>query len=219
MATTPTIGGTTGIDTDNFNIICGNSPDQVDPDDYPNNYYYTIGDTGPAGGIIFYIDEARQFDWTYLECAPYGWYDGGEDPILAWGPWDGTSGSPGDGVGTGIYDYESDLGLGEANTTLILAETGTFPAAEAAAAYTGGSQTDWFLPSKSELSLMYSNLYLAGLGGFSDDSTNPQDFYWSSAETSPNSEWKLAWTNCFASAGLGGFDKTLSFRVRPIRAF
>jgi len=35
----PTIGGATYTDTDNFNTICGNSPDQVDPDNYPNNDY------------------------------------------------------------------------------------------------------------------------------------------------------------------------------------
>ncbi len=30
---------------------------------------YAIGDTGPAGGLIFYIDEAGEYDWTYLEVA------------------------------------------------------------------------------------------------------------------------------------------------------
>ncbi|MFW5787598.1 MAG: InlB B-repeat-containing protein [Halanaerobiales bacterium] len=33
----PTIGGNTDTDTNNFNTICGNSPDQVNPDNYPNN--------------------------------------------------------------------------------------------------------------------------------------------------------------------------------------
>ena len=227
MTKIPVIGGTDITDTSNFNTICGNSPDQVNPDSYPNNYFYEIGDTGPAGGIVFYVDEAGEFDWTYLECAPYGWYDGEEDPILAWGPLDGTQDSHGDGVGTGIGNDESDLGAGESNTALILAATGDYPAAEAASAYTGGSQTDWFLPSKSELNLMYTNLHLADLGGFSDDSSDPgpKDFYWSSAESSPDWEWQLAWAIGFADGELGGFGKTTtsyalgSFRVRPIRAF
>jgi parallel beta-helix repeat protein len=34
---TPTIGGTSNSDTGHFNTICGNSPAQVDPDDYPHN--------------------------------------------------------------------------------------------------------------------------------------------------------------------------------------
>jgi len=43
----PTIGGSTDTDTDNFNTICYNSPDQVDPDNYPNNdyCYFTFDET------------------------------------------------------------------------------------------------------------------------------------------------------------------------------
>ena len=31
---------------------------------------FEIGDVGPAGGLIFYIDEAEEFEWTFLEAAP-----------------------------------------------------------------------------------------------------------------------------------------------------
>jgi hypothetical protein len=34
----PIIGGASTVDTGDFNIICGNAPDQVYPDDYSNNY-------------------------------------------------------------------------------------------------------------------------------------------------------------------------------------
>ena len=34
----PTIGGVDENDTANFNTICGNTPDQINPDSYPNNY-------------------------------------------------------------------------------------------------------------------------------------------------------------------------------------
>ena len=34
----PTIGGVDENDTGNFNTICGNTPDQINPDSYPNNY-------------------------------------------------------------------------------------------------------------------------------------------------------------------------------------
>lgn len=33
-------------------------------------YDYLIGDTGPAGGLIFYIDTDDHYAWTYLESAP-----------------------------------------------------------------------------------------------------------------------------------------------------
>jgi len=38
----PTIGGTDVADTGNFNTICGNSLEQLFPDNYPNNYITTI---------------------------------------------------------------------------------------------------------------------------------------------------------------------------------
>ena len=31
---------------------------------------YALGDTGPAGGHVFFVDEENQYDWTYLEAAP-----------------------------------------------------------------------------------------------------------------------------------------------------
>jgi len=36
------IGGADSSDTANFNTICSNSPSQVSPDDYPNNYIFTF---------------------------------------------------------------------------------------------------------------------------------------------------------------------------------
>jgi parallel beta-helix repeat protein len=38
----PSIGGTNTADIVNFNTICGNSPDQIEPNDYPNNYITTF---------------------------------------------------------------------------------------------------------------------------------------------------------------------------------
>ena len=38
----PSIGGTNTADIGNFNTICGNSPDQIEPNDYPNNYITTF---------------------------------------------------------------------------------------------------------------------------------------------------------------------------------
>ena len=48
---------------------------------------YSIGETGPGGGIIFY-DAGSQQSWgQYLEAAPANW-DGtndNEDPYVQWG--------------------------------------------------------------------------------------------------------------------------------------
>ena len=38
----PAIGGTSSSDQEKFNTFCGNSTDQIVPDDYPNNYIFGI---------------------------------------------------------------------------------------------------------------------------------------------------------------------------------
>jgi len=42
---------------------------------------------------------------------------------------------------------------------------------------------DWFLPSKNELHMMYINLRVAGVGGFS------LEWYWSSSEFNASGAW------------------------------
>jgi len=53
-------------------------------DIYERGRDYSIGDTGPAGGIIFYVNQNYEDDgWMYLEAAPddesvsYNWYNSG----------------------------------------------------------------------------------------------------------------------------------------------
>ncbi|MCB0669675.1 MAG: DUF1566 domain-containing protein [Saprospiraceae bacterium] len=73
-----------------------------------------------------------------------------------------------------------------------------------------GSYGDWYLPSKEELNLMYTNLHLNGLGGF----TNA--LYWSSTEQNSTN----AWGQTFSSGGqASGVKNANTVRVRAIRAF
>jgi tetratricopeptide (TPR) repeat protein len=80
--------------------------------------------------------------------------------------------------------------------------------------YTIGGVTydDWFLPSKDELNLMYTNLHKAGLGGFADDT------YWSSSEGYYTG---IAWRQYFFNYGFqdGYGERSRDYRVRPVRAF
>ena len=105
---------------------------------------YAIGDTGPAGGTIFHID-----DQTCYECAPAS--------TQGYSPYSKTYFSANVGTSTNV-------GTGEANTTKIVNSYGT---GDYAARYcydlTSGGYSDWFLPSIDELNLMYTNLYLNGL--------------------------------------------------------
>ena len=135
-----------------------------------------VGDTGPGGGIVFYVHanctfacgETLNQNCTYLEAAPVEdevqrtWATGGNQSAAVSGA-DGTAN-----------------GTGEQNTADIVAQSGNV-AATSAAVYcselVSGGQSDWFLPSKDELNLMYTNLHSAStpLGGFSTGA------YWSSS--------------------------------------
>ncbi|MBE3140295.1 MAG: InlB B-repeat-containing protein, partial [Thermoplasmata archaeon] len=163
--------------------------------------------TGPAGGLIFYINPNYVTDgWRYLEAAPSDqstgiqWYNGSFT----------TTGA------TGLV-----LGTGSANTTTIITSQGATAisyAAGLARAYTGGSKTDWFLPSKDELDKMWINLK-KGTDENSDTYTPVggfvKNFYWSSSEDS----FYLAWHQNFGSGNQNYDSKGNTFRVRAVRAF
>jgi hypothetical protein len=151
---------------------------------------YAIGDTGPAGGIIFYIDGSN-----YLEAAPsdqgsYGYWS------IAFSSLIGT---------TGIA-----IGTGQSNTNDIIAQGAAISAAKLCADYELNGYDDWFLPSKDELNLMYEKLYLAGLGGFSLYST-----YWSSSEYDENQAWYQRFNDGWQSP----YSKDDHSSARAIRAF
>jgi hypothetical protein len=120
-----------------------------------------VGETGPAGGIIFY-DKGRVSDgWRYLEAAPKD-----QSTNIVW--WNGS-----------YKDIRTDtaVGTGKANTDAIIAAQGSGNyAASICKNLTLGGYSDWFLPSKDELGLMYTNLKKAGLGGFSGS------WLWSSSQ-------------------------------------
>lgn len=160
---------------------------------------YKIGETGPAGGLVFYDKGSFSNGWQYLEAAP------AEKEFTAeWGA--NQKNVP------GTY---GDIGTGKDNTKLIverlqkLKETGK--AAQMCTQLNINGFTDWFLPSIKELELMQANLKKKGLGGFANGP------YWSS--TLANNQPYHAWTHFFGFSGQGSDDKNIVRRVRAARAF
>jgi hypothetical protein len=158
---------------------------------------YKIGEAGPAGGFIFY-DKGNDSDgWRYLEAAPVS----AELKDLLWGP----SGEVG---GTKV-----EIGAGKRNTQIIVNHAvtagGNYRAAWLCDLLESGGYDDWFLPSKTELNLIYLNLRERGLGGF----TNA--WYWSSSEYSAN----YSWAQNFSSGNQTDLGKDSSRNVRAIRQF
>jgi hypothetical protein len=156
---------------------------------------YKIGDTGPAGGIVFYDKGVVSDGWRYLEAAPRNLGKAG------WGAY---------GVDTGT---RPEIGAGKWNTEFIIAalnakgETGK--AAQLCKAYTQNGYNDWFLPSKDELDLMYKNLRQMGLGGFDNDG------YWSSSQSNKD----YAWCQIFSDGYQKRPTKGVTGSVRAVRAF
>jgi len=75
--------------------------------------------------------------------------------------------------------------------------------------YRGGRKNDWRLPSVDELELIYSNLKLQDLGGFTIDK------YWSSLQENNDS----IWTFDFNSGTKDTSKKSFSCSIRAVRAF
>jgi hypothetical protein len=167
------------------------------------NASYVIGETGPAGGIIFYDKGVFSNGWRYLE-ANYINYSSG----IVW--WNGTW----------IYQDKggispnTGLGEGKANTLLIIAANNTLSnAAKVCDDYIANGFTDWYLPSSDELQLMCQNLYSVGKGNFSEG------FYWSSTDSNRihNAHWNQFFRKECAPRTDSG--RNMTNLVRPIRQF
>lgn len=103
-------------------------------------------------------------------------------------------------VGTRIFD-------GMPNTNAILAAC--VPNDGIAAKLCRDLGEEWFLPSRGELNLMYTNLHKNGHGDFAPD------FYWSSTENTSISAWKQNFTDGDQNVIL----KLSTVHVRAARAF
>jgi hypothetical protein len=155
------------------------------------------------GGVVFWVDPTDNTQG--LVCALQDYQN-----TVQWGcnPTDLPSvpnvpPNGGNPVGPG-----AEIGDGESNTTGILADCSSAPAALAARSY--GSE--WFLPSIHELEEMYVNkATLEAVSGFDTFSNH----YWSSTENDNES----AWVQHFDNGNQFFFYKNYAFNVRAVRAF
>jgi|GEM_PF-2468919 len=170
-------------------------------------HVYKIGDTGPAGGTIFFDKRNSSGGWRYLEAAPAST----EGKDLQWSVSAFITGAKGEEVGTG-----------KLNTTHIMDASVQAAVNAAAARYCDrlqyGGYEDWYLPSKNELGLMYMNLKADGIGGFG------AGWYWSSSEIATNRAWIQNFQNGQQHSGnpiynTNSANKGLTFSVRAIRQF
>ena len=111
--------------------------------------------------------------------------------------------------GTSITGTSTTLGTGLANTTAII--NGCSSSTSAAAIcnnLSSGGYSDWYLPSRDELSKLYTNRTL--IGGFNNVS------YWSSSQAGSTTAWSI---NFSTGSSSNTSTKTTSMYVRAIRQF
>jgi uncharacterized protein len=164
---------------------------------------YVPGDVGPAGGLIFLVNINYLADgWRYLEAAPFDQSAGAK-----WGCFRrAISGARGTAVGTG-----------KQNTADIIAACNEPDAAAALCAHLNlNGFSDWFLPSRDELALMYANLKKTSVSDFGTRGIVDNFSYWTSSQQTAD----MANHIDFADLGrLHYDDKDFPRRVRAVRAF
>jgi len=197
-----------------------------------------VGDIGPGGGVVFY-DSGKTEPWgRYLEAAPAACQKSGLTWRIALPGKKGTQQLP------MLYPtwktaarqrVESKrLGMGQANTTLVITQHKGLPQASiesTAAGYANslvcGGKDDWFLPSKDELDTLYNVLAVTDNDLTGNNSFGfTRGFYWTSSEYNNETAWTQLWVDGqqfdrekWLSGDKrkdGGFNP---FHVRPIRAF
>ncbi len=125
-----------------------------------------------------------------------------------------------------LVGTSTSIGTGETNTAALVSKMGSSAyisdvvriatttgdyAARWCLYHVVGEYSDWFLPSQDELYLMYTNLYMNSLGGFSVSN------YWSSSEYAASYAWQQYFDN---GNQLHNYNyKDAEYRVRPVRAF
>jgi hypothetical protein len=162
----------------------------------PLKLTYKIGEIGPGGGLIFYVDAKNEYPtFDYLEAAPIDL----KDPTI----WCSDISHS---ITTDSGHAEEAIGWGQANTISMLAVCNS-GAANEARAYSSNGKSDWFLPSRGELVLMYQNIHSLSTFAATD--------YWSSTENSAI----FAETVTFGNGNWASLDKSFARRVRPVRSF
>lgn len=151
---------------------------------------YRVGDTGPAGGIIFYVGD----DGETMETAPLSTVWSSQ----VWGC-SGTS-----------VDTERGRGTGADNTQAIVSTCSERDiAASLCDELVVDGIDDWYLPSLQELEYLSNTIYNYDIEGFSSGN------YWSSLEMIDI--W--AYAVRLPDGGMREMDKTTSAYVLAVRTF
>ena len=146
-----------------------------------------------GGGIVFYVDQTGEHG---LIASP----DNGNSQRAQWGCHNAL-----------VDETETGIGAGKRNTKKIIISCRSAGSEKIAARLCDqlvlDGYSDWFLPSKEELNLLYEEKEI--IGGYE------HGYYWSSSEF----EAQFAWYQHFDFGFQDYLNKDFSYFYRPIRAF
>jgi hypothetical protein len=167
-----------------------------------NVLIYSVGQTGPGGGIVFYDAGSTQAWGRYLEAAPS---DTGSGRLWTY-PFT---------QGAGL-SLPSTLGSGYANT-VALANAGS-AVASATLSYDGGGKSDWFMPDNAMMNLMYTNRIAIGNFLLTGDGGSRPSGGWYLTSTYGGGDRQNA---VYFGNGYNNnlFISDFSMRIRAVRAF
>jgi hypothetical protein len=218
------------------------------------------GDTGPGGGTIFYIStdgfncgpthtntgSPTGNRCYYLEVAPSGWNQTINDPDTAWARALNADISEITNISARalVHNNAAEIGLGYKNSIAIVSQNNNYGgssiyAAALAREYSGGTLTDWYLPTAAELNLLCQwnrgdTRYAMDIGlecGRGGGVINSANFgaetagflesnYWSSSEGDSSFAWYLDFrvSTLYLDYKYRGTGDNRKF-VRPVRSF
>ena len=164
---------------------------------------YSVGDEGPAGGIIFYVADSPQSWGTYIEAAPAGWNGSSDDVVSVWcsNPF----------LEVNDLETSGELGVSVGNTENLRSPNCTSGLSYVVDAYEGGGKSDWLVPSKEEMITMFAFEISLNLSDLANG-------YWTSNGQTGANSWIA--TTVGSGGGVGGYNKSQTGPfLRPIRYF
>jgi len=188
---------------------------------------YFVGDTGPAGGKVFYVKNGTSHpDWKYFEAAPEelvnqkmvinGYDKSGADTAAEKYIVEGAKGTA---IGTGKINTEAFINELDALPQFAAQAKAYALAANNVDSHSVGIYSDWFIPSKEELQVLLSSNVLS--------ITVYSHYYWSSTQyfdpEDPDDRNDCAWALQFGTSDRGQWNEENKAHdrayVRPVRSF
>lgn len=171
---------------------------------------YEVGETGPAGGLVFYDKGSYSNGWRFVEAAPT------DSNASEWGCFGSEiANASSSEIGTGLLNsisvtnFHDNLQAYYTNPSVCNALNNGSVGAEKTLMFEINNKKDWLLPSENELSLMYENLKAENLGSFTNSN------YWSSTQQDANNASGIDFANGLPIS----ISKNNTLKVRAIRYF